>query len=504
MARGDEELPLRDFAVAETGALTQALPSTPLSFVAIVPCRMADTRDLTLPPGYGPPAMPAGSPRNFVLVNRCGIPTSALAVSANVTAVGPAGPGFLLIRPTDGPNVVVSTLNFIPGQTVANAAAIPLGTGGGATFLAGVSGTELIIDVNGYFTEGGSGVQSLNGLSGSVSLAAGSNVTLTPSGNTLTIAATGGGGGDITGVTAGTGLSGGGSSGEVTVSVNTAVVQSRVSNTCAAGSSIRVVNSDGSVTCEADDGLFYSAGNGLMQSGSVFSTNDTLVARKDAAAGNQSFDGGTLFLDYTNNRVGVGLAAPAVPLDVAGAVRATDFTYVTPQARQVFANPHDCVRTWNSTALPMHQDMTAVSPPGNPWGPSVASTSGAANSRFDYHCAIPLEVPATGTVTITGARFAYLDYYPTCRLQAQIVHKPFGSSSDGTVAATVYSGVDAADFTTMTSSPAVKAFPAFSLPVPADRLVWVAATIAFDASITTFPQNCRYSGVMIDYTVTKP
>jgi hypothetical protein len=75
----------------------------------------------------------------------------------NITVTNTQGPGFILIYPQGGAQPSVSTLNYVAGQTIANAAVVPLGTGGGVTVIAGVSGTDLILDTNGYYAPAGVG-----------------------------------------------------------------------------------------------------------------------------------------------------------------------------------------------------------------------------------------------------------------------------------------------------------------------------------------------------------
>jgi len=141
--------PENELTIPPRGLL--AVPTPALAFTGIAPCRVADTRNAGFPVGYGPPFMPGGVPRNFTITGRCGIPSSAQAVSFNFTVVSPAGSGFLLVFPQGGVQPTVSTLNYTAGQVVANAAVVPLGATGAITAIPGVSGFDLLIDVNGYY-----------------------------------------------------------------------------------------------------------------------------------------------------------------------------------------------------------------------------------------------------------------------------------------------------------------------------------------------------------------
>jgi hypothetical protein len=155
------------------------------SFHAMAPCRVIDTRSFADP--FGPPKLVAQATRDFPMTaSACAIPSTATAVQINIAVTNTEAQGFLTLFPEGATQLTASSINFAAGETVSNAATIPLSATGGMTILS-KSATDVIVDVTGYFE--GPVVSTVNGLSGAVTLSAGANVEITPTGNTLTIAA---------------------------------------------------------------------------------------------------------------------------------------------------------------------------------------------------------------------------------------------------------------------------------------------------------------------------
>jgi uncharacterized repeat protein (TIGR01451 family) len=124
-----------------------------LMFNTLAPCRVLDTRDPDGP--LGGPILSPGQQRAFVVTGgSCGIPSTAKAVSVNLTVVGPTGPGFVTVFPGDGSLPATSSINFSAGQVRANNGVFSLAGDGSGTLniINGSSGsTHVILDVNGYF-----------------------------------------------------------------------------------------------------------------------------------------------------------------------------------------------------------------------------------------------------------------------------------------------------------------------------------------------------------------
>lgn len=146
-----------------TKAPERSATSANLSFVAITPCRIADTRSATGP--FGGPAVQANETRTYnIPSSTCNIPTGAKAYSLNFTVDLTNLPGlpFLAAWPAGESRPNTSVLNAPNSivQYLANSAIVPAGTNGGINVFASGT-THLIIDINGYYVEGGGTLPSV-------------------------------------------------------------------------------------------------------------------------------------------------------------------------------------------------------------------------------------------------------------------------------------------------------------------------------------------------------
>ncbi len=120
------------------------------SYFALNPCRVVDTRNPNSTDGG--PILATGQ-RNFTVRGVCGVPTSAKAVSVNVTITGATSAGWLALWPSGQAQPNASTINFTAADpALANGAIIALSANTQDLSVYNAAGpVHFILDVTGYF-----------------------------------------------------------------------------------------------------------------------------------------------------------------------------------------------------------------------------------------------------------------------------------------------------------------------------------------------------------------
>ncbi len=119
-------------------------------YVGVVPARILDTRNGT---GGGVRLGP-GASLNLQVSGQGGLPASGVSAAVfNAAVTGTTATSFLTIYPTGQPRPLAANLNFNVGNTVSNRAMVKLGTGGQVTIYNNAGSTDVIVDVNGWYTD---------------------------------------------------------------------------------------------------------------------------------------------------------------------------------------------------------------------------------------------------------------------------------------------------------------------------------------------------------------
>ncbi len=129
---------------------------TDTTFVPITPCRLVDTRQ----PGGAPldngeiRTIDAHGSNGPIAGSQCTIPSDAVGLSMNVTALNASAVTFWTIWPDGEPQPEASSLNPAPGQPpTPNAVTSPISTAGRFKVFNLAGSVDMLIDVNGYYVK---------------------------------------------------------------------------------------------------------------------------------------------------------------------------------------------------------------------------------------------------------------------------------------------------------------------------------------------------------------
>jgi hypothetical protein len=135
--------------ITQARSVTATFNDTGVDFYTLTPCRVLDTRTTGT-------SLVSGVPLTITVAGTCGVPSTAKAVSLNLTAIMASGQGFITLHPSDAPLPDTWTISFQPLLTRACNAIMPLAWNGSGTLAAVATITDggtvdIALDVNGYF-----------------------------------------------------------------------------------------------------------------------------------------------------------------------------------------------------------------------------------------------------------------------------------------------------------------------------------------------------------------
>jgi hypothetical protein len=139
---------LEGYFAPETSGTTQG------SYVPLTPSRITDTRTGSGEP-YAGQTLTGGSTLDVQVAGIGGVPvTGAAAALLNVTVTDTSAASYLTVYPQGAARPLASNLNWVAGDTVPNRVLVPLGPTGQVSFYNDAGTTDLVVDVDGYFTSG--------------------------------------------------------------------------------------------------------------------------------------------------------------------------------------------------------------------------------------------------------------------------------------------------------------------------------------------------------------
>ena len=123
-----------------TGTVTQPTGG----FLAITPVRLLDTRE-------GGGRLIAGSVMRLPVGGVAGVAADATSAVLNVTAAHPDASGFITVFGCEDPTPLTSNVNFMEGETVANAVNVSLDSSGGVCLFSTAT-TDVVVDLSGFYS----------------------------------------------------------------------------------------------------------------------------------------------------------------------------------------------------------------------------------------------------------------------------------------------------------------------------------------------------------------